>query len=257
MDLCFPATLTVTVIHSLLPPFSTSLHRRWCGPGAAGEWHELFHGECVLYAGGHGSAPEQRPRARSTPPPPPPAPLASCLPGTRPGPSPSHSAPAFFLPLQGEAAALSAHAHPGRQVEIHITWAVHWFLRSDKDSWGALSLHRFNYVCRKKTALPEEEQLVMFSVCESYWQIVALETPFKSCGRYWYVCLPVDRFCQYISITTAHDAITKVHRFVVEIKIKAEFKDRCGPCKGPKIMWPAPLHFVPLAHICSWDQNEG
>lgn len=45
----------------------------------------------------------------------------------------------------------------------------------------------------------------------------------------------MDRVCRYISITAVHDAITKVHRLVVEIKIKAQFKDGCGQCKGPKM----------------------
>ncbi len=42
-----------------------------------------------------------------------------------------------------------------------------------------------------------------------------------------YVCLSVDRFCKYNNITNMQDAVMKLYKCVVEIKIKAEFKDGC------------------------------
>lgn len=105
----------------LLPPFPLSAsripstpRRGRRGSGAAGERHELLHGERVLYTGRHGAAPEQRPRGGASPAPPA---AAAAPPGTRPGPPPSHPASAPFPALQGQAAAVSADAHPRRQVD--------------------------------------------------------------------------------------------------------------------------------------------
>ena len=101
---------------SPIPPFS-GLHRWRCGPGAVGEWHELLYGERSLYTGRHGPPPKQRPFTRRSPAASPPS-CALWLPGTQPCSLPSHPASAPFLPLQGKAETLSAHAHPGCQVNI-------------------------------------------------------------------------------------------------------------------------------------------
>lgn len=172
VDICSPATFTVTVTHCLSPPFSTPTtlpstcpSRWWCGSGAACEWDELLHGECVL-CHGHSVTLEQRPRTHSAPPPPHPC----CLPGTRPGPPASHPTPTPFLPLQGEAAALSANAHPGRQVQS--TSPLHWFhclMLSMKTTKG-LCLQEWKYVLN--TALPVEEPVLLLflvSVCFSWF----------------------------------------------------------------------------------------
>lgn len=42
------------------------------------------------------------------------------------------------------------------------------------------------------------------------------------------VCLSVDKFCQHYRLTSIQDAVTDIYRCVVEIQIKAEFKDECG-----------------------------
>ena len=50
------------------------------------------------------------------------------------------------------------------------------------------------------------------------------------CGRNYHrgfvvFCLSVDTFCQHNSMSTVQDTASKLYRCVVEIKIKAEFKD--------------------------------
>lgn len=67
------------------------------------------------------------------------------------------------------------------------------------------------------------------------------------------VCLLTD-----VVNATVQDAVTKLYSCVVEIKMKAEFEDGCGPSKGAgrrgvgsREVGKAPLalHFMPLAHI--------
>lgn len=45
------------------------------------------------------------------------------------------------------------------------------------------------------------------------------------------MCLSMNRFCQHDSVTTVQ-IVTKLYRCVVEITVKAEFKDGCGRSKG-------------------------
>ena len=55
-----------------------------------------------------------------------------------------------------------------------------------------------------------------------------------SFGRFLYVCLSLVRFCQSNSIATVQDAVMKLYRCVVEMKMKVEFEDGCGPSKGAR-----------------------
>jgi len=76
-------------------------------------------------------------------------------------------------------------------------------------------------------------------VCVSSGQHVVLETPniaitntpgFLSTlpGVY----LAVDILCHYDSVATVQDPVIQLDSHVVEIKMKAEFRGRCGPSKG-------------------------
>lgn len=66
----------------------------------------------------------------------------------------------------------------------------------------------------------------------------------------------MDRFCQRNNVTTVQDAVTKLYKCVVEIKMKAHVEDGCGPSMsvgsrglGSKERSIAP-YFTPLVHIC-------
>lgn len=49
-------------------------------------------------------------------------------------------------------------------------------------------------------------------------------TGFQYFARY-FLCLFVNRFCQYNNVTTLQDAVTTLNRCVVEIKMRAKFED--------------------------------
>lgn len=48
-----------------------------------------------------------------------------------------------------------------------------------------------------------------------------------------FVCLSVDRF-KRCNVKPQKNAVTKLYRCVINIKIKAEFKIRSGPSKSAK-----------------------
>lgn len=44
--------------------------------------------------------------------------------------------------------------------------------------------------------------------------------------------MSVDRLCHRQSVATVQDAVTRLYRCVVEMKMKAAFKNGCGLSKG-------------------------
>lgn len=66
---------------------------------------------------------------------------------------------------------------------------------------------------------------------------MVLETPFGKGTHteaidYFARCPSVDRFFQYISVTTVQDTVTKPNRCVFEFEMKAEWEDGCRTGEG-------------------------
>ena len=66
---------------------------------------------------------------------------------------------------------------------------------------------------------------VCVCVCLSSWQNVVLEIPVVGTTMEAGVYMSAARLCHWDSMTTVQDAVTKLYRCVVDMKMKATFQN--------------------------------